>query len=193
MFTQNFIKIFYSVQEIGLFSLFQNLALGKASTNDICHFAISCTRCRQYQCVCKILSKYPKRFKSYWHFSRTDRWQNLHKQAGDKIKWLIVGHTMKVNRQFQLSFLGSCNSQSYLMRFRLNPTGGALEDFWNAQQQVHTMLPIAALAFITGIGHVASTTDEGVFASSITESTGSPSVSGKHNGAGWLYSLELVD
>ena len=149
--------------------------------------------CRQYQCVCKILSKYPKRFKSYWHFSRTDRWQNLHKQAGDKIKCLIIGHTMKVNRQFQLSFLGSCSSQSYLMRFRLNPTDGALEDFWNAQQQVHTMLPIAALAFITGIGHVASTTDEGVFASSTTESTGSPSVSGKHNGAGWLYFLELVD
>ena len=28
------IKIFHSVQEIGLFSLFQNLALGKASTSD---------------------------------------------------------------------------------------------------------------------------------------------------------------
>ena len=31
MFTQKFIKIFHSVQEIGPFSLFQNLALGKAS------------------------------------------------------------------------------------------------------------------------------------------------------------------
>ena len=61
MFTQMFIKIFHSVQEIGLFSLFQKLALGKTSTNDKCHFAIS--RCRQYQCVCKILSKYSKRFR----------------------------------------------------------------------------------------------------------------------------------
>ena len=34
MFTQKFIKIFHSIQEIGPFSLFQNLALGKASTDD---------------------------------------------------------------------------------------------------------------------------------------------------------------
>ena len=40
MFTQKFIKIFHSVQEIGPLSLFQNLALGKASTDDKCHFAI---------------------------------------------------------------------------------------------------------------------------------------------------------
>ena len=58
------------------FSLFQNLALDKASTNDKCHFAISWTRCRQYQCVCKILSKYSKRFRVIDIF---------HKQVGDKI------------------------------------------------------------------------------------------------------------
>ena len=40
MFTQKSIKIFHSVQEIRPFSLFQNLALGKASTEDKCHFAI---------------------------------------------------------------------------------------------------------------------------------------------------------
>ena len=40
MFTQKSIKIFNSVQEIKPFSLFQNLALGKASTDDKCHFAI---------------------------------------------------------------------------------------------------------------------------------------------------------
>ena len=40
MFTQKSIKIFHSVQEIRSFSLFQNLALGKASTDDKCHFAI---------------------------------------------------------------------------------------------------------------------------------------------------------
>ena len=39
--TRNFITIFHSVQEIGPFSLFQNLELGKVSTDDKYHFAIS--------------------------------------------------------------------------------------------------------------------------------------------------------
>ena len=54
----------YSTQEIGPFSLFYNLALGKNSTDDKCHFAIPWARSCQYQCVCKILSKYSKRVKS---------------------------------------------------------------------------------------------------------------------------------
>ena len=37
---QNFITIFHSVQEIRQFSLYQDLAFGKASTDDKCHFAI---------------------------------------------------------------------------------------------------------------------------------------------------------
>ena len=41
---QNFITIFHSVQEIGPFSLFQNLELGKASTDEKCHFTISWAR-----------------------------------------------------------------------------------------------------------------------------------------------------
>ena len=40
MLTQKSIKIFHSVQEIRPFSLFQNLVLGKVSTDDKCHFAI---------------------------------------------------------------------------------------------------------------------------------------------------------
>ena len=88
------------------------LALGKASTNDKCLFAISWTRCRQYQCVCKILSKYSKPFKSYRHFSRTGRGQNHHILSGDKIKCLIIGNSIGVNLQFQLTFLGSCNKMS---------------------------------------------------------------------------------
>ena len=138
---QNFIIIFHSVQEIGPFSIFQNLEFGKASTDEIVIsqslglalvninvytnvyqniplssrdrtiFTFSefeprqrlsqsqmtfdnllATSC-QYHCVCTILSKYPKRFKSYLHFSRTGRRQNLHKQAGDKSKCLIIGHS----------------------------------------------------------------------------------------------------
>ena len=40
MFTQKSINIFHSVQEIRPFFLFQNLALGKALTDDKCHFEI---------------------------------------------------------------------------------------------------------------------------------------------------------
>ena len=82
-------------------------------TFDYISWATSC----QYQYNCKILSKYSKRFKSYRHFSRrpgtkssqTVQGQNLHKLSGDKIKCLIIGHSMKFNFKFQLTFSGSCN------------------------------------------------------------------------------------
>ena len=104
MCMQTFITIFHSVQTTWPFSLFQNLELGKTSTNEKLHFAISWARSYQYQCLCKRLSKYCKQFKSYRHSSRTIRGQNLHKLSGDKIKCLIIGHTMKVNLQFRLTF-----------------------------------------------------------------------------------------
>ena len=44
-----------------------------ASTDENCHFAIHLARSCQYQCVCKKVSKYSKRFKSYGHYSQTDR------------------------------------------------------------------------------------------------------------------------
>ena len=59
--------------------------------------------------------KYSKRFKSYRHFSkssRTGQGQNLHKLSDDKIKCLTIGHSMKFNFKFQLTFLGSCNFNS---------------------------------------------------------------------------------
>ena len=51
MCMQNFITTCHSVQEIAPLSLFQNLELGKASTNEKCHFAISWARSCQYQCL----------------------------------------------------------------------------------------------------------------------------------------------
>ena len=63
MCMQNFITIFHSVQEIAPLSLFQNLELGKASTNEKCHFAISWARSYQYQCFHNSLSKYSTQFK----------------------------------------------------------------------------------------------------------------------------------
>ena len=93
-------------------SLFQNSNLGNASANPKWHLTISWATSFQYKCVCKILSKYSKRFKSYRHFSkslRTGRGQNLQKLSCNKIKYLIIGHSMKFNFKFQLTFLGSCN------------------------------------------------------------------------------------
>ena len=68
MCMQNFITIYHSVQEIAPLSLFQNLELGKASTDEKCHFAISWARSCQYQCSRNSLSKYSTQFKRYGHF-----------------------------------------------------------------------------------------------------------------------------
>ena len=68
MCLQNFITIFHSVQEIAPLSLFQNLELGKASTTEKCHFAISWARSSQYQCLRNSLSKYSTQFKRWGHF-----------------------------------------------------------------------------------------------------------------------------
>ena len=88
MFTQKFIKIFHPVQEIEPFSLFQNLALGKASTDDKCHFAIPWARSFQHRIVCKILSKYSKRFKS--KFSLFFQNSNLGKTSTNPKCHLII-------------------------------------------------------------------------------------------------------
>ena len=110
-------QIFHLVQEIGLFSLFQNLNLDNASANPKWYLTIPWSTSCQYQCVCKILSKYSKRFVLSTFFTNRPRTkcsqtvigQNLHKLSGDKIKCLIIGHSMKFNFKFQLTFLGSCN------------------------------------------------------------------------------------
>ena len=63
MCMQNSITIFLSVQEIAPLSLFQNLELGKHSTDKKCQFAISWARSCQYQCLRKSLLKYSTQFK----------------------------------------------------------------------------------------------------------------------------------
>ena len=63
MCMQNFITILFTVLEIGPFSLFQNLELGKASTDKKCQVAMSWARSCQYQCLRKSLSKYSAQFK----------------------------------------------------------------------------------------------------------------------------------
>ena len=114
MFTQKFVKIFHSIQGIGLFSLFQSLKLGNASYNPKWYLTISWATSCQYQCVYKFLSKYSKRFKSYRHFSRTGRGQNLHKTgrgqnlhklSGDKIKCFIIGHSYVIQLSVSVDFL----------------------------------------------------------------------------------------
>ena len=68
MCMQNFITIFFTVLEIGPLSLFQNLELGKASTDKKCHFATSWARSCQCQCLRKSLSKYSTQCKRQGHF-----------------------------------------------------------------------------------------------------------------------------
>ena len=76
MCMQNFITIFFTVQEIGSFSLSQNLELGKASTNKKCQFGISWARSCQYQCLRKSLSKYSTQLKRYGHFHFFRIWRS---------------------------------------------------------------------------------------------------------------------
>ena len=45
------------------FYCFQNLNLGKISTNPKCHLTISWATSCQYQCVCKVSSQYSTQFK----------------------------------------------------------------------------------------------------------------------------------
>ena len=71
-----FITIFFTVLEIGPFSLFQNLELGKASTDNKCQFTISWVRSCQYQCLRKSLSKYSTQFKRQGHFHFFKIWQS---------------------------------------------------------------------------------------------------------------------
>ena len=76
MCMKNFIIIFFTVQEIGLFSLFQNLELGKASTDKKYQFAMSWARSCQYQCLRKSLSKYSSQFKRQGHFHFFRIWRS---------------------------------------------------------------------------------------------------------------------
>ena len=117
MFTQKFIKIFHSIQEIRLFSLLIIVTSAKPrpNTNDILqslgqHLVNINAYAKFYQNIPSGL-----RFIDIFHEQAGDKiftnrsGQNLHKLSGDKIKCLITGHTMKFNFQFQMTFLGSCN------------------------------------------------------------------------------------
>ena len=80
MCLHNFITIFFTVQEIRPFSLFQDLELGKASTDKKCQFAISWARSCQYQCLRKGLSKYSTQFKRQGHFHFFRIWHSAKPQ-----------------------------------------------------------------------------------------------------------------
>ena len=68
MFMQKFIKIFHSVQETGPFSLFQNSALGRASTDDKCHFAVPWARSFNIKLSAKFYQNIPNGLKVNFHF-----------------------------------------------------------------------------------------------------------------------------
>ena len=61
------------------FHCFQNLNLGKTSTNPKCHLTISWATLCQYQCVCKLSSHIPlsSRDRAIFTFSEFGAWQSL--------------------------------------------------------------------------------------------------------------------
>ena len=110
MCMQNFITIFHSVEEIGQFSLFQKLELGKASTDDKCNFAISCARSCQCQCA-QFYQNIPNASRVVGIFRELP--ENSQIDRG-RIR-TIIGH-LKVN--LQLTFSGSCNSPICALKMR---------------------------------------------------------------------------
>ena len=87
-----------SFRDRAIFTFFQNLALGKASTDDKCHFAIPWARSCQYQCVCKLLSKYSKWFKLNFTVFRI--WTSAKPRQIPKfsVNWLSHGlHHVNIN------------------------------------------------------------------------------------------------
>ena len=79
MYMQNFITIFHSVQELGPFSLSQNLELGKASTDYKCHFAISWASLVNINVYAKVYQNIPlsSRDRAIFTFSEFEPRQRL--------------------------------------------------------------------------------------------------------------------
>ena len=158
MFTQKFIKIFHSVQEIGPFSLFQNLALGKASTDDKCHFAIPWARSFQHQIVCKILSKYSKRFNSKFplFFSEFEPRQNLDQSqmSFDNLMGYILSIYQcicKVSSQYSTQFKGHfhffriwSSSKRRPMKNDISQSLGLVLDNINVYTEVYQKIPLSS-------------------------------------------------
>ena len=63
------------------FHCFQNLNLGKTSTNPKCHLTISWATSCQYQCVCKISSQYSSQFKRKGHFHFFRIWSSANPRS----------------------------------------------------------------------------------------------------------------
>ena len=119
MFTQKVIKIFHSVQEIGLFSLFldfeprQRLGKSQMTFDNPLGYILSISMHMQnfinIQNGLRVIHIFQN--KPGTKSSQTVQGQHLHNLSDDKIKCLIIGHSMKFNFKFQLTFLGSCYSK----------------------------------------------------------------------------------
>ena len=112
MCMQNCITIFHSVQEIAPLSHFQNLKLGKTSTNGKCHFAISWARSCQYQCLRNSLSKYSTQFKRYGHFHFFRIWRSAKSRPMvTVILQFLELNVININVMFVLEFYGLVNNE----------------------------------------------------------------------------------
>ena len=117
MCMQIFITIFHSVHEIAPCSHFQNLDLGKTSTNEKCHFAISWARSCQYQCLRNSLSKYSTQFKRYGHFHFFRIWRSAkHRPMVTVIFQFLELNLVNINVIFVLEFYGLVNNEAMSRR-----------------------------------------------------------------------------
>ena len=75
------------------FHCFQNLNLGKTSTNPKCHLTISWATSCQYQRVCKISSQYSTQFKRYGLFPFFRIWSS----AKPRPMKNVISHSLGLN------------------------------------------------------------------------------------------------
>ena len=98
MFTQKFIKIFHSVQEIGPSSLFQNLALGKASTDDKFHVAIPWVRTFNIKLSAKFYQNIPNGLSVKYQFFFFRIWTSAKPRPIPNVIWQFHGlHFVNTN------------------------------------------------------------------------------------------------
>ena len=131
MCMQNFITIFHSAHEIGPFSLFSEFGARQSLDQNKCHFTISSARSCQYQCVCKSVSKFSKRFKRYGHVSLFVPGQNRHKLSGEKKNQIFDYRALSESQpSASVDFLWIRQFLTLTLAFGLTAVDESVANYW---------------------------------------------------------------
>ena len=101
MCMQNFITIFHSVQEIGPFSLFQNLELGKAWTDEKCHFATFWLDLVNINVYAKVYQNIPLSSRDRAIFTFSDFEPRQHLDHSQMIFDNLLGYILSISMRLQ--------------------------------------------------------------------------------------------